>query len=153
MDHHWIIIIIIASTISIKWCYLFIFLITEISTEPALFHVGCRPSLHVGLIQCLYLTLSQNGPPSTYIWPWEEHIQHHVRKAQHSHPIMGGTYPRTILVSLSTHIWSWEEHIQEPYRKGSTLTSDHGRNTSKNHIRKAQHLYLTMIGNFIHTSW
>ena len=55
MDHHWIIIIITASAISIKWCYLFILLITRSSIEPAIFHVGCRPTLHVGL-QHLYLT-------------------------------------------------------------------------------------------------
>ena len=59
MDHDWIInigstlsqiiIIIIASTISSKWCYLSILLVTGSSTEPALFHVGCRPRIHVGL--------------------------------------------------------------------------------------------------------
>ena len=49
LDHHWIIIIITASSISIKWCYLSILLITGSSTEPTLFHVGCRLSLHVGL--------------------------------------------------------------------------------------------------------
>ena len=32
-----------------------ILLIIGSSTEPALFHVGCRPSLHVGLFQHLYL--------------------------------------------------------------------------------------------------
>ena len=77
---------------------------------------------------------------------WRNKSKNHVRKAQHSHPIMGGTYPRTIPETLSTHIRPWEEHIQEPYRKGSTLISDHGRNTSKNHLGKAQHLYLIMWG-------
>ena len=66
IDHHWIIII-TASTILIKWCYLSILLIIGSSIEPALFHVGCRPSLHIGLLQLLYLTLSHNGPLSTYI--------------------------------------------------------------------------------------
>ena len=46
----------------------------------------------------------------------------------------------------NTDIRSWEEHIQEPYQKGSTLTSDHGRNTSKNHVRKAQHSHPIMGG-------
>ena len=32
-------------------CYLSILLVTGISTELSLFHVGCRPSLHVGLHQ------------------------------------------------------------------------------------------------------
>ena len=103
--------------------------------------------------------------PSTHIRSWEEHIQepdqkgsaltsnngtntskNHIRKAQHSHLIMGGTHPRTILERISTRIQAWGEHIQEPYWKGSALISDHGRNTSKNHVRRAQHLYLTMGG-------
>ena len=44
------------------WCYLFILLIIGSSKEPTLFHVGYRPSLYVGLLQRLYLTLSQIGP-------------------------------------------------------------------------------------------
>ena len=63
MDHHliWIIIIITASVISIKWCYLFILIIMGSSTELAIFHASCRPSLHVGLhlLQHLYLTQSE----------------------------------------------------------------------------------------------
>ena len=31
--------------------------------------------------------------------------------------------------------------------KGSTLTYDHGRNQTYHHVRKAQHLHLTMGGN------
>ena len=99
LDHDWIIII-TASAISIKWCYLSILLVIGSSIEPTLFHVGCRPSLHVGIhhLQHLYLTKSkrpsqhlhltmwgkhpppcQTGTPNTYIWPWEEHLHHHVR--------------------------------------------------------------------------
>ena len=77
MDQHWIIIIIIiASTIFIKSCYPSILLIIGSSTEPALFHAGCRPSLHVGLhlLQHLYLTQSE-------------------RPTQHLHLTMGGTHP------------------------------------------------------------
>ena len=48
-------------------CYLMILLVTGSSTEPTLFHASCRSSLHVGLLHCLYLTLSQNGLPNTYI--------------------------------------------------------------------------------------
>ena len=77
--------------------------------------------------------------------------KNNVKKAQHSHPVMGGTHPRTIPERLNSHIRSWEEHIQEPYRKGSALISDHGRNTSKNHVRKAQHLYLNMGGTHLRT--
>ena len=62
LDHHqsWIIIKAISSldhhyysVISIKWCYLSILLVTGSSTEPTLFHAGCRPSLHVGLLLAL----------------------------------------------------------------------------------------------------
>ena len=86
LDHHWIWIISAGSTLldldhhfwtiitrsrsslgHHHWCYLMILLVTGSSTEPALFHAGCRPSLHVGLLQRLYITLSQNGPPNTYI--------------------------------------------------------------------------------------
>ena len=34
-------------------CYLLILLVTGSSTEPTLFHAGCRPSLHVGLLTAL----------------------------------------------------------------------------------------------------
>ena len=50
-----------------------ILLVTGSSTEPTLFHAGYRPILLVGILQRLYLTLSQNG--------------------QHSHPTMRGTHP------------------------------------------------------------
>ena len=78
--HHWIFIItqsgsslaiITRSQSSLDldhpWCYLMILLVTGSSTEPALFHARYRPSLHVGLLQHLYLTLSHNGPPNIYI--------------------------------------------------------------------------------------
>ena len=68
LDHHSIRIITAgSSSLDHHGCYLVIRLITGSSTEPTLFHVGCRPSLHVGLLQRLYLTLSQNGPLNTYI--------------------------------------------------------------------------------------
>ena len=35
-----------------------ILIVTGSSTEPALFHAGCMPILHVGLLQHLYLTYS-----------------------------------------------------------------------------------------------
>ena len=77
MYHHHIWIIIIGA-IS-EWSYLLIILVTGSSTEPTLFHAGCRPTLHVGL-QRLYLTLSQNGLPSSYIY-----LILSERHAQHSH--------------------------------------------------------------------
>ena len=55
LDHHQVWIIIIDAIL--EWCYLLILLITGSSTDPTLFHAGCRPTLHVGL-QHLYLTLS-----------------------------------------------------------------------------------------------
>ena len=70
LDHYWIWIIIAGlSSLYHHGCYLMILLVTGSSTELSLFHAGCRPSLHVGLLQRLYLTLSQNGPTSTYILP------------------------------------------------------------------------------------
>ena len=60
LDHHWL------SSLDLDhhWCYLMILLVTESSTNPALFHVGCRPSLHVGLLQHIW-PACQNGPSST----------------------------------------------------------------------------------------
>ena len=75
-DHHcWIIITGSRSSLDLDhpWCYLMILLVTGSSTELALFHASCRPSLLVGLLQHLYLTLSQNG--------------------QHSHLTMRGIHP------------------------------------------------------------
>ena len=109
---------------------------------------------------------------STCIQPWEEQIpqpcwkgsalisdhgrntsRNHVRMAQHLYLIMGGTHPATISKSLSTYIQPWEEHIPQPCWKGSTLISDHGRNTSHNHVRMAQHLYLIIGGNHLQPYW
>ena len=67
LDHHcWIIITGSRSSLDLDhhhWCYLMILLVTGSSTEPTPFHVGCRPSLHVGLLQHLYLinTWSKKG--------------------------------------------------------------------------------------------
>ena len=71
--HHWIWIITAGSSsldLDHHWCYLMILLVTRSSIELSLFHAGCRPSLHVGILLRLYLTLSQNGLPNTYIWPY-----------------------------------------------------------------------------------
>ena len=84
-----------------------ILLVIRISTDPTLFHVGCRPTLHVGL-QHLYLTLSQNGPPISYIWP------HLVRKAR---PAL--TSDLILSERPSTHIWP--HHVKKAH---PTLTYD-----------------------------
>ena len=84
------------------------------------------------------LTLTSNHGRNT--------SKNHVIKAHHTHPIMGETHPRTIPEKLNTHIRPWEEHIQEPCQKGSAYISDHGRNTSKNHVRKELPTLLTMGG-------
>ena len=58
LDHHSIWIIISSRTSLLDHhhrCYLLILLIIGSSTKPVLFHVGCRPSLHVGLFQHFYL--------------------------------------------------------------------------------------------------
>ena len=93
LDHHWIVII-TASTISINWCYLSILLLIGISTEPALFHAGCRPSLHVGLhlIQHLYLTMGGTHPTSMS-----------ERNAQHLNFTMGVTHPTSMSERHTQH--------------------------------------------------
>ena len=52
LDHHSIYIITIGSSLMDHHhgCYLMILLVTRSSTKPSLFHVGCRPSLHVGIL-------------------------------------------------------------------------------------------------------
>ena len=52
--------------------------------KPTLFHVGCRPSLHVGLhlLQYLYLTMGGTHPASMSKIP-----------SQHLYLTMGGTHP------------------------------------------------------------
>ena len=105
LDHQWIIIIITAPVISIKWCYLSILLVTGSSTEPTLFLAGCRPSLHVGLLllQRLYLTMGGTQPGSMSKMP-----------AQHSHLTMEGTHPASMSERPSTHIWPWDKPILHP---------------------------------------
>ena len=75
----------------------------------------------------------------------------HVRRALHLHLTMWGTHPATMLEGLYTYIWPWGEHIPQPCQKGSPLASDHGGNTSRNHVRKALHLHLTMEGTHLAT--
>ena len=71
LDHHcWTIITGSGSSLDLdhQWCYHMILLVTGISTELSLFHVGCRHSPHVGLLQHLYLTYSSERH-STHIHP------------------------------------------------------------------------------------
>ena len=76
-------------------CYLMILLVTWSSTEPALFHAGCRPSHHVGLFPaltshllvkkaCLALTYDHIGtnPIITSERP-STHIHQHDRTSHH----------------------------------------------------------------------
>ena len=124
------------------WCYLMILLVIGISIDPALFHVSCMPSLHVGIIQHLYLinTWSNKGSSflsyqhmiedryCTYIWSTHDLRKEHplftsdllIRK---EHPTLTsnhvGTNPIIISERPITYIW---------------LTHD---------WRKAQHFYLT----------
>ena len=100
LDHHYRIII-IGSRSSLDLdhhhgCYLMILLVTGSSIELALFHTGCRPSYHVGLIQHLYLTYSSEWTiQHLHITYSSERHTHHLhmtysseRLAQHSHLIM-----------------------------------------------------------------
>ena len=108
-------------------CYLIILLVTGSSTKPAVFHASCSPSLHVGLLHHLYLTLSQNGPPSSYIWP------HLVRKA---FPAL--TSDLILSERPSTHIWPC---VNTSRQNGSALISNHVRT---HYIGRALHLHPTM---------
>ena len=81
-----------------------ILLVTGSSTEPALFHAGCRPSFHVGLLQRLYLTLSQNG--------------------QHSHLTMRGTHPTPCQKGKTLTFTSMIGHNYYHLWKGTALTFD-----------------------------
>ena len=92
-----------------------ILLVTRSSTDPTLFHVGCRPNLHVGLhlLQQLYLTMEGTHPTSM-----SERLTQHLhmtmggtppasmleRHAQHSHMTMGGTHPASMSERPNTHI-------------------------------------------------
>ena len=141
MDHHcWIIITGSRSSLDLDQyhgCYLMILLVTRSSTKPGRFHVGCRPRLHIGLLQRLYPTLSQNGPPNTYIWSCRNQNYNHIRKAC---PTLTsdhvGTHPTTLSERPSTHIWPCEEQIQHTCQKGSALTFNHARNQSNIHVQK-----------------
>ena len=59
---------------------------------------------------------------------------------------MGGTNPTTMSKRHNTYILPWEEPILPPCQKGTTLTSDYGRNPSYHHVKKEQQLLLTMGG-------
>ena len=139
-------------------CYLLILLVIGSSTEPTLFHVGCRPSLHVGLFQHLYLTLSQNVPPSTYnllcrnqsynhsthISPCGNTSHNPIRNFQHSHLTMRGTN-LVIYVRKAQHLHSTMRGTNPTYMlKGICTYIWSCRNQSYNHLRMALHLHLIM---------
>ena len=66
----------------------------------------------------------------TYIRPCKEPIQHTCSKG------------------ICTYIFPCEEPIQHACQKGSALTSDHGGNTSCNHVRMALSTRLSIPGNY-----
>ena len=83
LDHHcWIIITGFGSSLDLDhhWCYLMILLVIGSSTEPALLHVGCRPTHHVGLHPALTsdLLVRKACPTLTF-----HHVvnYNHIRKA------------------------------------------------------------------------
>ena len=101
-----------SSILNLHRCYLMILLVIGISTDPALFHVGCRPIQHVGLRPVLtydhvgtnpIIISERKRPTLTY-----DHVVTNPttlsRKAQHLHLI---------------NQWS---------NKGTTLTLGHVRN-------------------------
>ena len=67
----------------------------------------------------------------THIWPWEELIQHHVRKAQPLHS-PAWQYSTTIICEKAQH-----SHLTLTRQKGTTLTSDLDSSERHNtHIHK-----------------
>ena len=137
------------------------------SSQEVLQSQSCRPTLHVGLHQRLYLTLKsewpaqllcltsscQKGTPNTHIWP------HLIRKAQHSHltmckhiaPEWLSTYIRSCASTshqkgsaLTSNLILSERNntysrpcSKAPHRKGSSLRIDHAL---KHCIERAQRL-------------
>ena len=112
MDHHWIIIIITASTISIKWCYLSILLVIGSSKKPTLFHARCRTSPLSGLhLQCQPFFMLDVGLVifNTYIRSWEAQLSTMLeRLCSYSRP--WEAQPSTMLEMLFTYIRPWEAH-------------------------------------------
>ena len=68
-----------------------------------------------------------------------------------AHPALISDHVGTNAIIISerhahhSHLTMWEP-IPQLCRKGPTLTSDHERNQSSIHVRKALHLHLTMRG-------
>ena len=88
LDHHWIWIITRSRSSLLDHhhgCYLMILLVTGSSIEPALFHDGCRPSLHVVILQHLYLTYSSERH-NTHIHLGENTSYHNDGWSLHFHP-------------------------------------------------------------------
>ena len=133
-----------------------ILLVTGSSTEPALFHAGCRPSLHVGiyLLWHLYLTTCQKGPPLTSDHGRNTFTTMLERNLQHSHLTMGGTHPRAMLERFNTYIWPWEEQIQEPCQKGPAITFTSMIGHTYYHVWKGPVLTtIIMIGHTYYHLW
>ena len=133
-----------------------ILLVTGSSTDPAIFHAGCRPIQHVGLRPTLTFDHVGTNPiiiserklpaltydhvvtyptilserPNTYIWSTNER-----RKAQHLHLGMQGTNPPC--QKAPTFI-SDQPMIEE--RHNTYIWSTHDQ-------RKALHLHLTHTRN------
>ena len=99
-----------------------ILLIKGISTEPALFHVGCRPSLHVVLLPGLISDPKSKWPTQPLIWSCRNQSYNHIRKARPT--------------CTSDHVG----HLPQPSQKGLALTS-------VNQCRKGSALTLIHVRN------
>ena len=125
-----------------------ILLITGSSTELALFHAGCRPSPHVGLLQHLYLTYSSKRH-STHIHPGWNHILAQQWKIYvlPSKPKPHPTHNDGIF--LYFHL-GWN-HILPQWWKGSTLTSiQDGTHPAHNHGRACTHIWSCRNQSYSH---
>ena len=63
---------------------------------------------------------------------------------------MGGTNTATMLERHNTYILPWEEPILPPCQKDTALTYDHWKNQYYHHVRREQHLHMTMGGPTYH---
>ena len=97
------------------------------------------------------MTLSQNGPPSTYIWSCRNQSYNHIRK---SCPALTSNYvgmhPTTLSERPSNHIWQPMSERLSTYIRPCEEPILHAKRALHLHlitnVKKAQHLHSTMQG-------
>ena len=104
----------------------------------------------------LYTYIHQHG--RTHLLPFVERLCTYIPQHGRAHLLPYVERPctyicwhdRTHLLSskerINTYILPWEETILPPCQKGTSFIFDHARNQSYHHVRRAQHLHMTMGG-------